>query len=157
MRKLLTLSIFVNVVLAWFIVLLCGSHIRAIESIEVSWESSESLLPRQFNEEEKSRIQALRPSIETFVSDLRSHTNGTDTESEHNPFYIRDIDILPEKTTIQISFFRDLLNESYQLSWEMMIPPLYSEVGSRNVHITSDDFMPRIFRFDDQGTLVEPK
>lgn len=157
MKKLLVLSICINVLLFSVIVILWKSHNKTLESIEVTWDYLEGLFPRKFNTKEKKRIDELRPTIENLLNRYRSTVRKEETELRHVPFIVSDIEILPEQTTIQISFFRDLVIEGYKISWERNIPLLYEGGGGVSVHINSDDFIPRRFTFDSQGNLIKPK
>jgi hypothetical protein len=145
-----------NAFLACAIVILWNSQSDTLKSIEVTWDSKEGLFPRKFNEEEKSRISELMPSIEKFLSEHRSHMTEEEREAIHDPFFVNDIEITREQTTVQISFFRDLLNESYTLSWKRTFP-LHVGEGGRSMYVLSDDFVPRRFTFGDEGKLIKPK
>lgn len=89
MKKLLVFSICANVVLVWAIVMIWNSHRDIIKSIEVSWDSREGLFPRQFNEEEKRRIEELRPAIEGFCKQVNRRAPESIHASAGNDFFAR--------------------------------------------------------------------
>lgn len=146
-----------NLLLIWALIVLWRSQAETLDSLEVTWHSKEILFPRKFSKEENARIYELVPMIEDFLNNDPLNLGQKEAKDPYDPFFIRDIEVSLDRTTVRISFFRDLLNESYDLTWERHLPPFLSSSGNLGAYVISDDFLPRIFEFDSDDQLIPLK